>query len=241
MRSPLPPRVVVVGSFNELLDHPWRDDHNAICWPRTIAGDFAQVARLLAADMHSDDDDSDGVRVVTAEMLAALPLDAAGRRAAEAILDDIRRLETLGRAPVFNCIVRYPRDRRGLPIVTDVLSFHVDRAPVPVDTWLCTYVGRSSEGLDNDDAHRRLDNATVREALRHASGCENDDEDFAAFVEDGSFDLHYDVVDGGVPWSCGTGHLWRIAVQWPGCPVPPCIHRAPTEQPGDEPRLLLIC
>jgi hypothetical protein len=38
----------------------------------------------------------------------------------------------------------------------------------------------------------------------------------------------------------GIGHLWRIAVQHPGSPVPACIHRAPPPRPGDARRLLLI-
>ena len=35
-------------------------------------------------------------------------------------------------------------------------------------------------------------------------------------------------------------HLWRIAVDYPGSPVPPCVHRAPETRPGRPPRLLLI-
>ncbi len=40
--------------------------------------------------------------------------------------------------------------------------------------------------------------------------------------------------------SFGLGNLWRIAVDYPGSPVPPCIHRAPITRPGRPPRLLLI-
>jgi hypothetical protein len=42
------------------------------------------------------------------------------------------------------------------------------------------------------------------------------------------------------PFSMGIGHLWRVAVQFPGSAVPACIHRAPPTRPGDPPRLLLI-
>ena len=38
----------------------------------------------------------------------------------------------------------------------------------------------------------------------------------------------------------GGLNLWRIATDHPGCPVPPCIHRAPATLPGASPRLLLI-
>ena len=43
------------------------------------------------------------------------------------------------------------------------------------------------------------------------------------------------------PYSFGVGYLWRIAVDWPGSAVPPCIHRAPETLPGQPPRLVLIC
>jgi hypothetical protein len=42
------------------------------------------------------------------------------------------------------------------------------------------------------------------------------------------------------PFSFGLGNLWRIAVDYPGNPVPPCIHRAPTTRPEQRARLLLI-
>jgi hypothetical protein len=45
---------------------------------------------------------------------------------------------------------------------------------------------------------------------------------------------------GARPYSFGTGNMWRIAIAWPGCPVPPCIHRAPESVAGAPPRLLLI-
>jgi hypothetical protein len=154
--------------------------------------------------------------------------------------EDMRFLEELGRDPVLNCITSYPRDERGLAITTDVMSLHADRAPIEADTWLCTYWGKSSEGVDNDQARRLIDSPAVRSALLREYGGA-DDEGFRDFIRDGSFDLHYDVLDGAQAFSFGIGHLWRIAVDWPESPVPPCLHRAPESVPGDEPRLLLIC
>lgn len=225
-------RRAIVESFAELVARPLRDGINALCWPRALAGDFDEVARATAPD--------DGVVVVDADVLRDVTLSAAGRIAADALLDDVRALEALGRDPVLNCIRRYPRDERGLPIATDVLSFHADRAPIEVDTWLCTYAGAPSEGLDNDDARRRIDDPATRARLLHAYGGA-DDAGFAAFVEEGSFDLHHAAIDGAVPFSFGLHHLWRIAVAWPGCPVLPCLHRAPATGLTDAPRLLLIC
>ena len=221
-----------VHSLADLVSRPFGAGINALCWPRTLAGDFAEVARLLAP--------REGVVVVAAATLRALCLSPAGRAAAAAMLEDLSLLDALGHDPVLNCITSYPRDERGLPLVTDVMSFHADRAPVAVDTWLCTYQGKSSEGLDNDDARRLIDSPEIRAALLKEYAGEDDD-GFAEFIREGSFDLHYAAVGNAQPFSFGVGNLWRIAVAWPGCPVPPCVHRAPPTVAGDEPRLLLIC
>ena len=67
-------RHATVDSFAELAGRPLTNGINALCWPRTLAGDFGEVARLLAP----------GVDVVTvdADMLQALSLSPAGRIAA---------------------------------------------------------------------------------------------------------------------------------------------------------------
>lgn len=236
-RSPYARRVsipgcAVVGSFAELAQHSFVGGVNALCWSRILDGDFREVAHALAP--------SDGMVTVDVDALHALSLSAAGRVAATAIVDDLHALSRLGRDPVLNCIARYERDERGLPIQTDVLSFHADRAPVECDTWLCTYWGKSSEGLATHDARRLIDDAAICSALRRHYASLDDDE-FHALVREESFDLHYRAADGARPYSFGVGHLWRIAVEWPASPVPPCVHRAPATSPGDEPRLLLIC
>jgi hypothetical protein len=231
-------RRATVQSFDELMNRPLAGGINALCWPRTLDGDFGEVARLLAYPPM--DASSEGVRVIAPEHLAALELSRAGRAAADHMLDDLRRLDALGHEPVLNCITRYPSDTRGFAVATDVMSFHADRSPVEVDTWLCTYHGKSSEGLDNDDAVRRVDSPAIRAALLKDYGGQDDD-GFAEFLREGSFDLHYAAIAGAEPFAFGVAHLWRIAVAWPGCPVPPCIHRAPPTVDGDTPRLLLIC
>ncbi|MBM4281128.1 MAG: hypothetical protein FJ137_10335 [Deltaproteobacteria bacterium] len=241
--APLP-RARAVATFDALVATPLRGGVNALYWPRTLDGDFGALARALAPTA--------GLAIVDVDALAALPLGPGARAAAAAIVDDVARLHALGLDPVVNCIVDYPRDDRGLPIATDVLSLHVDRAPVAVDTWLCTYHGKPTEALDNDHARRRTDDPAVVAALRavwrqergahgRADRDVEDDDGFAAFVRKGSFDLHYEPVDGAAPCAFGVGELWRLATQWPGALVPPCIHRAPRTGPGDEPRLLLLC
>lgn len=130
-------------------------------------------------------------------------------------------------------------DGCGGPIETDVTSFHVDRAPVEADTYLCTYLGATSEGIANEAAIRRVDVSETRsELLRLYGGA--DDAGFAAWLAEHSYDLHYAARPGAEPYTFGVGNLWRIAIAWPGSPVLPCIHRAPASPPGSPTRLLLI-
>lgn len=209
----------MVSSFDALLA-PFVDGVNARCFERRLVGDFEGIAAALAARADAED----GVLVVDEGTLRALR--GVDERAVNVVLDDAARLSELGREPQLNVITRYPRDARGLPVSVDVHSFHVDRAPVEADTFLCTYAGASSEGLDNDDAVRLIDVPQVADALRSFDLTEE------------HFDLHYRMKAGAAPYAFGLGNLWRLACDWPGSPVPPCIHRAPP--PDARPRLLLI-
>ena len=148
-------------------------------------------------------------------------------------------MQSHGLTPELNCIYSYPLDEDDEAYPTDVFSFHADRAPIAADTWLCTYHGAPSEGLHNTQARRRVDDPAMRrELLRRFGG--NDDAEFAAYLEETCHDLHYHPLPRARPFCFGVGNLWRIAVDYPGNPVPPCIHRAPRTRPGDSPRLLLI-
>jgi hypothetical protein len=230
---PWPPdyfRIRRVDSFQELINTRFAEGVNALCWPRTLPGDFHEVVQLLA--IHG------GITTLDEARLKALPVSAVGRVAINAMLEDLRLLREQDLDPVLNCIHGYPRDEQPGPVPTDVFSFHVDRAPVETDTWLCTYHGPPSEGLRNDEAHRRVDiPATRAELLRRHGG--TDDDRFREYLSENCYDLHYAPVAEARPFSFGVGNLWRIAVDWPGSPVPPCIHRAP-ETVADAPRLLLI-
>jgi hypothetical protein len=142
------------------------------------------------------------------------------------LLADQALLRRHGLTPSLDCIMGYPRDASDGPVATDVYSWHVDRAPVAADTYLCTYIGGSSEGLPNETALRRVDVAETRAELLELYGGA-DDEDFATYLAE-------------QPYSFGLGNLWRIAIAYPGAPVLPCIHRAPLTPPGAPARLLLI-
>ncbi len=236
MLSSLPPsasaRTQRVASFAELLATPFANGVNALCWPRVLAGDFGEVTALLG------DGEGEAITVLDEARLRALPLSAAGQVAVEEMLADWAMLRAQALDPVLNCIHGYPRDEEGGPVVTDVFSYHADSAPVEASTWLCTYFGPSSEGLANEEAVRRVDVPDTRAALWKLYGGA-DEAEFQVFLNENCYDLHYAPVSGARPYAFGLGNLWRIAVDHPGSPVPPCIHRAPETTPGQK-RLLLI-
>jgi hypothetical protein len=222
------PRVRIVDSFHELATTRFENGVNALCWPRTLAGDFGGVVQHLGA--------GEGIVTLDEAQLHSLPASAAGQTAISSLLEDQRLLRERDLDPSLNLIHAYPRD--GSPLPTDVFSFHADSAPVEADTWLCTYHGAASEGLRNEEARRRVDLPETRaELLKLFGGI--DDDAFVEFLNAHCYDLHYAPIPQARPFSFGLGNLWRIATDWPGSPVPPCIHRAPETLPG-QPRLLLI-
>jgi hypothetical protein len=225
------PRIKQVKSFRELVTIPFAGGVNALCWERTLPGNFGEVVDQLGVGK--------GITTIDDARLHALPVSAAGGVAIGILLEDQRLLREHGLAPVLDCIDGYLRDEGPGAVCTDVYSFHADSATVATDTYLCTYHGPSSEGLRNDEAQRRVDlPATRAELLKHYGGEDNDG--FRGYLNENYYDLHYAPVPQAQPFSFGLGNLWRIAVDYPGSPVPPCIHRAPETQLGQSPRLLLI-
>lgn len=223
-------RIQRVKTFQELVTTRFGADVNALCWERTLPGDFSEVVAQLGV--------SAGIATLDDSRLAGLAVSAPGRDAIAVLREDLRLLRAHGLSPVLDCIHGYPRDED--PIVpTDVYSFHVDSATAEADTFLCTYHGPASEGLRNDEARRRVDVPQTRAELLEVFGGK-DDPDFHAYLKENCYDLHYAPIPSARPFSFGLGHLWRIAVDYPGSPVPPCIHRAPPTLPGQPPRLLMI-
>ncbi len=226
-------RVRAVRSFEELVGTRFADGVNALCWPRVLPGGFAEVVAQLDADADG------GITALDEAALRALPLSAGGRGAVEFMLTDLRLLRDHGLAPSLDCIRRYPSDDPAEALPTHVYSFHADSAPIEASTFLCTYHGAASEGLRNDEARRRTDVPELRARLRRRFGGE-EGEAFEAYLQENCHDLHFVAAPGARPFSFGLGHLWRIAIEHPGSPVPPCVHRAPADSPGGPPRLLLI-
>jgi hypothetical protein len=235
MAAYIPPpgytRIRTVSSFAELVAAPFAEGVNALCWPRSLPGDFGGIVAQLG--------DGEGVGPLDETRLNALALNGAGRTARDFLLADLSLLRAHGLAPELNCIHRYARDDEDATVPTDVHSFHVDSAPIEAATWLCTYHGPASEGCRNEDALRRIDVPATRAALLREHGGA-DGAGFREFLREQHYDLHYAPLPHARPFSFGLGHLWRIAADWPGSAVPPCIHRAPPAVPGQPPRLLLI-
>lgn len=224
-------RIKVVHSFEELVGTRFGEDINALCWQRDLQGDFEEVVRLLS---HGD-----GMSTLDEAGLSSLPLSEAGRTAVETLIRDQQLLRDHGLSPILDCIQGYPEDAEPELIARDVYSFHADSATVETDTYLCSYNETSSQGLRNDQAQRHVDIPSTRaELLKQCGG--QDDDVFLEWLNENCFDLHYAPLPQAQPFSFGIGNLWRIAVEYPGSPVPPCIHRAPVIAPGRPPRLLLI-
>ena len=225
------PHVRYVNSIYELVSTPMRDGVNALCLRRTLEGDFEEVIRHLHVER--------GITTLERDQLLTLPVSAAGKIAIETMLRDQEQLRAYGFDPEIDCVNGYiGHDQQDL-MRTDVCSFHVDRATDIADTYLCTYAGASSIGVCHEDVILRAQEPTVRARLLADFGGA-DDESFLEYLTENYYDLHYDALPNARTFRFGVGHLWRIAIDYPGTDVPPCIHRAPDPIDGEPPRLILI-
>lgn len=151
---------------------------------------------------------------------------------------DLNQLRNHGASPILNLIKCYDRDDHFPFFPTDVYSFHVDRSPIPTDTFLCTYYGESSEIISNSQAEQKILIPEIRNELQKLY--RGPAEGFDSFLREHFFDLHYQAKPDARPVSLGIGNIWRLAVDHPESKVLPCVHRAPNEEVGVC-RLLLIC
>ncbi len=219
-----------VSSFQDLVSIPFDNEVNALCWKRYITGDFSEIVHKINLQGN--------ITVVETEDLLALQLSEEGNLAREIMLNDFRLLKDYGASPVLNLIQHYDRDDVNPFFATDVYSFHVDRSPVPTDTFLCTYYGEPSEIIANSQCVQKILVPEIREEIKRSF--KGEAEDFESFLKENFLDLHYQAQPEAHPIKLGTGEMWRLAVDHPESRVSPCVHRAPIEKIG-EPRLLLIC
>lgn len=229
----LPPvenQIHCVTNFQDLVSTPFNGIINAICWTRQLTGDFSEIVKKVAL--------SGNITTIEQQELCELQLSEQGQLAREILLNDLNALKAHGASPILNVITHYDRDDTYPFFPTDVYSFHVDRSPIPTDTFLCTYYGEPSEILPNAHGKKKVLIPEIRDELKklyHGA-----DEGFEAFLSEHFFDLHYQAEPDARPISLGLGHLWRLAVDHPESKVPPCLHRAPKEKAGQN-RLLMIC
>jgi hypothetical protein len=219
-----------VTNFEDLVSTPFKGEINAICWTRKLTGDFSEIVKKVAL--------SGNITTIEQEELRELQLSEQGQLAREILLEDLKLLKAHGASPILNVINHYDRDDAYPFFPTDVYSWHVDRSPVPTDTFLCTYYGDPSEILPNSQGEKKVLIPEIRAELKklyHGA-----DEGFESFLSEHFFDLHYQAKPNARTISLGLGHLWRLAVDHPESQVPPCLHRAPEETPGQN-RLLMIC
>ncbi|MCP4440037.1 MAG: hypothetical protein GY810_13915 [Aureispira sp.] len=219
-----------VTNFQDLVSKPFYGEKNAFCWTRQLVGDFSEIVSKIELIGNMVE--------LSQEELCELQLSKQGQLAREILLKDLKLLEAHGAAPILNLIKCYERDDAFPFFPTDVYSFHVDRSPIPTDTFLCTYHGDSSDILQNSQAQQKILIPEIRNELKKLY--DGEEKGFESFLSEYFFDLHYQAKPEAQPINLGLGHLWRLATDHPEMQVPPCVHRAPQEKTG-ETRLLLIC
>jgi hypothetical protein len=219
-----------VTNFQDLVSTPFNGNMNAICWTRKLTGDFSEIVKKVELNGN--------ITVLDEEDLFKLELSEQGQLAREILLNDLKMLKAHNASPMLNLIRCYDRDDTYPFFPTDVYSFHVDRSPVPADTFLCTYYGEPSEILPNSQAEQKVLVPEIRDELKKLY--RGTDEGFESFLSEHFFDLHYRAKPNANPISLGLGHIWRLAVDHPESKVLPCVHRAPKEKNGQN-RLLMIC
>jgi hypothetical protein len=218
-----------VTNFQDLISTPFYGDINAICWTRKLTGDFSEIANKIELN--------ETIATLDEDELLELQLSEQGQFAREILLNDMKLLKACGASPTLNVIKYYETDNTYPFFSTDVYSFHVDRSPIPIDTFLCTYCGEPSEILPNSQAIQKVLVPEIRDELKKIySGA---DVGFESFLSEHFFDLHYLPTPKAHPINLGIGNLWRLAVDHPESQVLPCLHRAPKE--NGQNRLLMIC
>jgi hypothetical protein len=223
-------QVRYVMNFQDLISTPFGGVINAICWTRELIGDFSEIVKKVGQNGN--------IAVIEQEELCEFQLSEQGKLAREILLNDLKALKAHGASPILNVINYYDQDDTYPFFPTDVYSFHVDRSPIPVDTYLCTYYGEPSEILPNSQGKKKVLIPEIRDELKKIY--RGADEGFESFLSEHFFDLHYQAEPNASLINLGLGNLWRLAVDHPESQVPPCLHRAPKEKSGQS-RLLLIC
>jgi hypothetical protein len=229
-QSPIHNTMQLVTNFNELVATPLKGNTNAVCWEREIIGDYYEIIQQCVS--------TENITVIEPELLRNIKLSPAGQQARNTILNDFELLAEYGAAPTLNIIKQYDRDVDENIFPTDVYSFHIDRSPIPVDTFLCTYYGATTEILPNAQSIQKMLIPEIRQQLKNNFA--GSEADFETYLIEQFYDLHFEALPDAQIIQITLGHICRLAVDHPNSQALPCIHRAPLENPGEY-RLLLIC
>ena len=228
--SPTEHQIQHVSSFQDLVSTPFHGHINAMCWKRELIGDFSEIVNKIELN--------ENMAIIDQDELHELKLSEQGQLARNILINDFNSLKANGTSPTLNLITCYDRDDIFPYFPTDVYSFHVDRSPIPTDTFLCTYHGEPSEIVSNLQAEQKIGIPEIRQELKKLY--DGPDKGFDSFLSEYFFDLHYQIKPKAQLTNLGLGRLWKLAVDHPQSQVLPCIHRAPKEKNGQN-RLLLIC
>ena len=155
-------QILCVTNFQDLVSSPFHGEMNAICWTRELTGDFSEIVEKIKL--------TENIATVEQEELRELQLSEPGQLAREIILDDMKLLKAHGASPILNVIKHYDRDETDPFFSTEVYSFHIDRSPLPTDTFLCTYYGESSEILPNSQGKKKVLIPEIRDELKKQYG-----------------------------------------------------------------------
>ncbi len=224
------PNIQIVSNFDDLVRFSFHGEVNAICWKRALPGNFEEIVHKAIL--------KENIFEMNEGALLDLDLSVQGDLARKTILNDLQLLKAHGALPILNVIKCYERDEANMIFPTDVYSYHVDSAPVPGSTFLCTYYGEPSELLTNEEAEQKVSVPSVREAIEKQN--DKGADALEEYIQENFYDLHYQAKANASPISMGIGHIWRLAIAHPQSKALPCIHRAPKEKEGQH-RLLLIC
>ncbi len=222
--------IQAITNFTDLVTTPLNGNTNFLCWERSLSGDYLEIIQQCTS--------TENITVIEPEQLLSLNLTAAGQVARNTILNDFQLLTDYGAAPTLNIIKQYDRDSPENIFPTDVYSFHIDRSPVPVDTFLCTYYGATTEILPNTQSIQKIQIPEIRQQLKN--NFQGTDAAFEIYLTEHFYDLHNTTLPNAQPIQIPLGHICRLAVDHPNAQTLPCIHRAPLENEGEF-RLLLIC
>ena len=223
-------QIQYVTNFQDLISTSFQGEVNAICYRRKLIGDFSEIVEKIELDGN--------IAELHPEELFELQLSEQGQLARQILLNDLKILKDHGASPTLNLIKYYERDDAYPFFPTDVYSFHVDRSPIPTDTFLCTYHGEPSDIVPNSQAIQKVLIPEIRAELKKLYN--GADEGFESFLSEYFFDLHYQPKPNTSLINLGIGNLWKLAIDHPESKVLPCLHRAPIEKNGEN-RLMIIC